>query len=46
MGIEIAKALRDRGASVTLIHGKIDSAEETQGIKKIFTKNFFTKKKT
>ena len=46
MGIEIAKALRDRGASVTLIHGKIDSAEETQGIKKIFTKSAIEMKNT
>ncbi len=46
MGIEIAKALRDRGASVTLIHGKIDSSEETQGIKKIFTKSAIDMKNT
>ena len=37
MGIAIAKALRDRGASVTLVHGKIESDEEIQGIKKIST---------
>ncbi len=37
MGIAIAKALRDRGASVTLVHGKIETDEEIDGIKKIST---------
>ncbi|MEC7837458.1 MAG: bifunctional phosphopantothenoylcysteine decarboxylase/phosphopantothenate--cysteine ligase CoaBC [Chloroflexota bacterium] len=37
MGIAIAKALRDRGASVTLVHGKIETDEEIEGIKKIST---------
>ena len=35
MGIAIAKALRDRGAKVTLIHGKIDNKSEIFGIKMV-----------
>lgn len=45
MGIAIAKALRDRGASVTLVHGKIESNEETSGIKKISIKSAIEMKK-
>ena len=39
MGISLAKALRDRGASVTLIHGKTDSLQDTYGINKIYAKS-------
>ena len=35
MGIAVAKALRDRGAKVTLIHGKIENKEDIFGIKRI-----------
>ncbi len=45
MGIAISKALRDRGASVTLVHGKIESNEETFGIKKISIKSAIEMKK-
>ena len=33
MGIAIAKALKDRGAKVTLIHGKLENKSDTYGIR-------------
>ena len=39
MGIALAKALRDRGAVVNLVYGRVDSLEETYGINKIPTKS-------
>lgn len=35
MGIAIAKALRDRGAKVTLIHGKLENKSDTYGIRMV-----------
>ena len=35
MGIAIAKALRDRGAKVTLIHGKLENNSDTYGIRMV-----------
>ena len=35
MGIAIAKALRDRGAKVTLIHGKLENKSDTFGIRMV-----------
>ena len=35
MGIAIAKALRDRGAKVTLIHGKLENKSDTYGIRTV-----------
>ena len=35
MGIAIAKALRDRGAKVTLIHGKLENKSDAYGIRMV-----------
>lgn len=35
MGIAIAKALKDRGAKVTLIHGKLENNSDTYGIRMV-----------
>ena len=45
MGIAIAKALRDRGAKVTLIHGKLENKSDTYGIRLVSVNSALEMKK-
>ena len=45
MGIAIAKALKDRGAKVTLIHGKLENKSETYGIRLVSVNSALEMKK-
>ena len=45
MGIAIAKALRDRGAKVTLIHGKLENKSDTYGIRMVSVNSALEMKK-
>ena len=45
MGIAIAKALRDRGAKVTLIHGKLENNSDTYGIRLVSVNSALEMKK-
>lgn len=45
MGIAIAKALKDRGAKVTLIHGKLENKSDTYGIRMVSVNSALEMKK-
>ena len=45
MGIAIAKALKDRGAKVTLIHGKLENKSDTYGIRLVSVNSALEMKK-
>ncbi len=45
MGIALAKALRDRGAKVTLIHGKLENKSDTYGIRMVSVNSALEMKK-